>query len=125
MSEVMFMVMYLVLIISSISLLMFYTTSSNYGVANYIKLNGLWYRVVCTLAGSILGFMLYVIVDILIIDTRLMDYKTLSVLLAAGGMELSLLSVYIYNYLTSFVRWLFNIISLIIYIAASLIFIIL
>lgn len=125
MSEVMFMVMYLVLIISSISLLMFYTTSSNYGVANYIKLNGLWYRVVCTLAGSVLGFMLYVIVDILIIDTRLMDYKTLSVLSAAGGMELSLLNVYIYNYLTSFVRWLFNIISLIIYIAASLIFIIL
>lgn len=125
MSEVMFMVMYLVLIISSISLLMFYTTSSDYGVVNYIKLNGLWYRVVCSLAGSILGFMLYIIVDILIIDTRLMDYKTLSILLAAGGMELSLLSVYIYNYLTSFVRWLFNIISLIVYIAASLIFIIL
>lgn len=125
MSEVMFMVMYLVLIISNISLLMFYTASANYGVANYIKLNGLWYRVVCSLAGSILGFMLYVIVDILIIDTRLMDYKTLSVLLAAGGMELSLLSVYIYSHLTSFVRWLFNIISLIVYIAASLIFIIL
>lgn len=125
MSEVMFMVMYLVLIISSISLLMFYTASSNYGVASYIKSNGLWYRVVCSLAGSILGFMLYIIVDILIIDTRLMDYKTLSILLAAGGMELSLLSVYIYNYLTSFVRWLFNIISLIVYIAASLIFIIL
>lgn len=125
MSEVMFMMMYLVLIISNISLLMFYTASANCGVVNYIKLNGLWYRVVCTLAGSILGFMLYVIVDILIVDTRLMDYKTLSVLLAAGGMELSLLSVYIYNYLTSFVRWLFNIMSLIVYIAASLIFIIL
>lgn len=125
MSEVMFIVMYLVLIISNISLLIFYTVSANYGVVNYIKLNGLWYRAVCSLAGSILGLMLYVIVDILIIDARLMDYKTLSVLLAAGGMELSLLSVYIYNYLTSFVRCLFNIISLIIYIAASLIFIIL